>query len=297
MTPVIVVHGGAGRISVEYEADARIGIARAAEAGQALLIAGGSAEEAAVAAVRVLEDDATFNAGRGSCMTDAGTFEADAGIMRSIDMRSGAIAAVPDLADAINVARAVMQRGAHRFFAGPGAVQHARELGVGRFGREHVFTEKAHKKYEEAMAGRSSRDGQADTVGAVTLDAAGHLCSACSTGGVLLKHPGRVGDTPLIGSGFYAAPDLGAAGATGMGEAILTHVLSFAVLQRIAAGEDPQRVAAAMCEQVATRHGATCGLILVTPDGRTAIAHASDHMSWARAVGDAKIESGLTAVL
>jgi beta-aspartyl-peptidase (threonine type) len=295
VTPIIVVHGGAGRISAEHEADARIGIARAASAGQALLLAGASAEAAAVAAVRVLEDDPTFNAGRGSCMTDAGTFEVDAGIMRSIDMRSGAIAAVPDLADAIEVARAVMNHGRHRFFAGTGAVQRAKELGVGRFGREHVWTDKAQTKFEQAMAGRSTRDGQADTVGAVTLDANGQLCSACSTGGVLLKQPGRVGDTPLVGSGFYAAPDLGAAGATGMGEAILTHVLSFAVLQRIAAGDDPQQAAAQMCDQVATRHDATCGLILVTPDGRTAIAHASDHMSWARAVGSATIESGLVA--
>jgi beta-aspartyl-peptidase (threonine type) len=164
---------------------------------------------------------------------------------------------------------------------------------VGRFGREHVLTDKAQQTFEAAMAGRSVRDGQADTVGAVTLDVAGDTCSACSTGGVLLKHPGRVGDTPLIGSGFYAAPGLGAAGATGMGEAILTHVLSFAALQRIAAGEDPQRVAAAMCELVATRHEATCGIILVTPDGRTGIAHRSDHMSWARAVGGGKIEAGL----
>ena len=295
MTPVIVVHGGAGRISAEHEDDARVGIARAAAAGQALLLAGSSAEEAAVAAVRVLEDDPTFNAGRGSCMTDAGTFEVDAGIMRSIDMRSGAIAAVPDLADAITVARAVMNHGRHRFFAGAGAVQRARELGVGRFGREHLWTDKAQTKFEAAMAGRAARDGQADTVGAVTLDGDGHLCAACSTGGVLLKHPGRVGDTPLVGSGFYAAPDLGAATATGMGEAILTHVLSFAVLQRIAAGDDPQRAAAEMCERIATRHDATCGLILVTPDGRTAIAHASDHMSWAAAVGSAPIESALVA--
>lgn len=295
MTPVIVVHGGAGRISAEFEDDARVGIARAAAAGQASLLAGGSAEEAAVAAVRVLEDDPTFNAGRGSCMTDAGTFEVDAGIMRSVDMRSGAIAAVPDLSDAIAVARAVMNHGRHRFFAGAGAVQRAHELGVGRFGREHLWTDKAQTKFDEAMAGRSTRDGQADTVGAVTLDANGNLCSACSTGGVLLKHPGRVGDTPLVGSGFYASPELGAAGATGMGEAILTHVLSFAVLQRIAAGHDPQRAAAEMCNHVATRHDATCGLILVTPDGRTAIAHASDHMSWARAIGRSPIESALIA--
>ena len=295
MTPAIVVHGGAGRISAELEAEARAGVERAAAAGQALLVAGGTAEDAAVAAVRVLEDDPTFNAGRGSCMTDAGTFEVDAGIMRSIDMRSGAIAAVPDLADAIAVARAVMHQGRHRLFAGQGAVALARELGVGRFDRAALWTDKAQKKFEEATAGRGKRDGQADTVGAVVLDAAGNTCSACSTGGVLLKHPGRVGDTPLVGSGFYAAPELGAAGATGMGEAIMTHVASFAVLQRIAGGEDPERAARAVCELVATRHGATCGLILVTPDGRIAIAHASDHMSWARAIGEAPVEAGVVA--
>lgn len=295
MTPAIVVHGGAGRISPELEADAAAGIARAAAAGQAILVAGGSAEDAAVAAVRVLEDDPTFNAGRGSCMTDAGTFEVDAGIMRSIDMASGAVAAVPDLADAIVLARAVMHQGRHRLVAGPGAVALARELGVGRFDRDALWTDKAQKRFEEATAGRSRRDGQADTVGAVALDVAGHTCAACSTGGVLLKHPGRVGDTPLPGSGYYAAPQLGAATATGMGEAIMTHVASFAVLQRIAGGEDPERAARSICAHVAAKHEATCGLVLVTPDGRVAVAHASEHMSWARAIGEGTVEAGLVA--
>ena len=296
MTPVIVVHGGAGRVSDGLEDAARAGVQRAASVGQRILLGGGSAQRAVVETVRVLEDDPTFNAGRGSCMTDLGTFEMDAGIMRSVDLRSGAIGAVPDLVDAILVAEAVMEHGRHRFLVADGAVAHGKAHGVARVDREFVWTDKAQRRFDRAKAadGAAARDGQADTVGAVALDRHGHTCSGCSTGGVLLKRPGRIGDSPLCGSGFYAAPELGAAGATGMGEAILTHVASFAALQRVAAGEAPDRAVRAICDRVASAHEATCGIILVTPDGRTGLGHASANMSWARAVGDGAIEFGLT---
>jgi beta-aspartyl-peptidase (threonine type) len=297
MTPVIVVHGGAGRVTDGLAEAARAGVHNAALHGQKILLEGGSAQRAVVAAVRQLEDDPTFNAGRGACMTDAGTFEMDAGIMRSVDLRSGAVGAVPDVGDAILVAQAVMEHGRHRFLVGEGAVAHARAHGLGRFDRDWVWTEKGQRRFDRAMAhnDRAARDGQADTVGAVAIDRHGNTCSGCSTGGVLLKRPGRIGDSPLCGSGFYAAPGLGAAGATGMGEAILTHVASFAALLRVAAGEEPNAAARSICQRVAALDDATCGIILVTPDGRTGIAHESDHMSWARAIGDTAIDFDLTA--
>ena len=292
-TPIILVHGGAGRIAREASATVLAGVQRAAEHGRAVLQGGGSAEEAVVAAVRVLEDDPVFNAGRGACMTIDGTFEMDAGIMRSIDMRSGAVAAVPAVRNAIELARLVMS-GEHRLVAGEGAVRMARAAGIGFFGRDEVWTEKAERRYAKARANLDDRHGQADTVGAVALDRNGNTATACSTGGVLLKAPGRVGDSPLCGAGFYAAPELGAACATGLGEAILTHVASYEVLRRIQDGTAPEEAARSVCERVADGGRATCGLIVVVPDERVAVAHASQHMSWALARGDEPIDSGLS---
>lgn len=299
--PVIAVHGGAGRIGDGREADAQAGVEAAVRAGQAILVAGGDAREAVVAAVRVLEDDPTFNAGRGACMNVRGHFETDAGIMVAEPgpggaLHHGAVAAVPELADPIVVAEALLHTGPHRLLAAQGAVEFAKAQGIGRFGAEHLHTDKAQARYEAAMADLADGHraiGQADTVGAVALDAQGGLCSGNSTGGVLLKAPGRVGDSPLVGVGFYAAGGLGAAGATGVGEAIMTHVASHAVLLAIAAGEEPNEAAARVCTRVAAGD-ATCGIIVVTPDGRTGVAHRSPHMSWAVARGETAPTSGVT---
>lgn len=296
--PTIVVHGGAGRVAPEHHAEAIAGVRTAAEAGRAVLLAGGGCEAAVVAAVRVLEQAEAFNAGRGACMTAAGQFEVDASLMRSRDLASGAIAAVPNLCDAILVAQAVMNRSRHCLIAGEGAVAFARALGVGTFGFEGLWTAKAQARFDAAIAGRGEVVGQADTVGAVAIDERGELCVACSTGGVLLKLPGRVGDSPLIGSGFYASPQLGAACATGVGEAIMTHVASYAALQRLAsAAVSPDAAADELCARVAGVHAdeasLPCGIILITPSGEVGVAHRSPHMSWAIARGEAPVDAGL----
>lgn len=295
--PTIVVHGGAGRVAPEHHDDALAGVTAAAEAGRAVLLAGGGCEAAVIAAVRALEENEVFNAGRGACMTGAGTFEVDAGIMRSRDLRSGSVAAVPDLSDPILVARAVMHDGRHRLVVGQGAVAFARSLGVGTFGREGLWTAKAQARYEEATAGLGDSVGQADTVGAVAVDEHGELCVGCSTGGVLLKRPGRVGDSPIVGAGFYAAPELGAACATGVGEAIMAHVACYAALLRVREGVGPDAAADELCARVALEQigdaPATCGIILISAAGAVGVAHRSPHMSWAVARGDAPVEAGL----
>lgn len=292
--PVILVHGGAGRLPVERHAAAIAGVEAAARAGWSLLERGADAEAAVVAAVRVLEDDPTFNAGRGSCLNAAGGFEMDAAIMRSDDQRSGAVAAVPEVANAIELARAVMHESPHCLLVGPGAEAFARARNLGVFGRERVWTEKAEAAFRRAQAG-GERHGRADTVGAIALDADGLLCVGCSTGGTLLKLPGRVGDTPLCGGGFYASPTLGASCATGLGEAILTRVASYEVLQRIATGLPPVAAASQVCDEVARWPASTCGLLVVTPDGRAGLAHRSENLSWALARAGEPIRSGVTA--
>lgn len=309
IVPAVVVHGGAGRIAAAHHDEALAGVRAAAQAGRARLEAGEDGEAAVVAAVRVLEDTPVFNAGRGACMTAQGRFEVDAGIMRARDRAHGAIAAVPDLADPIVVAQAVMNTSRHCLLAGPGAVAFAQSQGVGHFGAEQLWTPKAQERFEAAVAGRSQVVGQADTVGAVAIDAQGALCVGGSTGGVLLKTPGRVGDSPLVGAGFYASPSLGAACATGVGEAIMTHVASYAALLRLAGGlaegepGDAAADAAAdeICAQVAQERvgevNATCGIILIGPAGQIGVAHRSPHMSWAIARGAEPVRAGLVRTL
>ncbi|MEZ4450023.1 MAG: isoaspartyl peptidase/L-asparaginase [Nannocystaceae bacterium] len=293
--PIIVVHGGAGTVSEPLRGLVVAGVNLAAHRAQSLLLAGGAAEDAAIAAVRILEDDPAFNAGRGACLNFDGDIELDAGIMRSQDGRSGAVAAIRDVRDPILVAQAVMTATRHCLLAGPSAEAFARAQGVGAFGREEVETPKARARWVDARAGATAIDNRADTVGAVALDRAGFLCAAGSTGGILLKLPGRVGDTPIVGAGFYADARLGACCCTGVGEAIMGRVLAYEVLRRAdEAPEKAQAIADDLCREVSVAHyGAAIGLILCRPDGHVAVAHCSDHMSWALAIGDGPVASGL----
>ncbi len=294
---IVVVHGGAGTVADELHAGALASIALAAERGLASALAAGDTLDAcvdgAVAAVRVLEDDVSFNAGRGACMTQAGEFELDAGIMRSRDLESGAVASVRDLANACELARAVMEQSRHVLLVGEGARAFGQALGVGIWGREHVWTAKAQQSWDNARSGLMSADNRADTVGAVVRDRRGDLCALGSTGGVLLKLPGRVGDTPIVGAGFYAHPDLGAAVATGVGEAILRRVLIYELLRRVGAGAALQATAQGLCDELHEQSGVAIGLVAIGPMGEVAVAHASEHMAWAIARAGVPVQAGL----
>jgi L-asparaginase / beta-aspartyl-peptidase len=290
--PVVLVHGGAGHIEDGDREAALEGVKASARRAQRILLDGGTCEEAAVAAVRELEDRETFNAGRGSVPIADGRFEMDAAVMRSRDLASGAVAAVPDVLDPVAIAWRVLTDSPHCLLVGDGAVRFAREHGVGTFGRERVWTLRAEERFAR-LAARRKADAGGDTVGALTLDRAGNLCAAGSTGGVLGKAPGRVGDTPIVGAGLYAHDRLGAACATGNGEALLTLVASYATLQRIAAGAGPEEAAAELCAEAEARFRASAGILVLLPDGRTAIAHESEHMSWALARGAAPPATGL----
>jgi beta-aspartyl-peptidase (threonine type) len=299
MAPVVIVHGGAGFCPVELQAAAIEGTRAAAEAGMHVVRRGGSAEDAVVAAIRVLEQRPCFNAGHGATMNEHGEFEVDAAIMRGRDLKSGGVAGVRDLADAILVARAVMDHSRHALLVAEGAERFARRHGVGTFSREAVWTEKAQQRYDAARRGHMSADGRADTVGACVMTSAGDFAAGGSTGGTLLKIAGRVGDTALPGAGLYAHATLGAAAATGVGEAIMAHVMSFEVLRRVeaAAGrsDDPSLVARAFCDEVRAARGAAVGLIGIDGRGRPFAAHAAKHMSWAAIVGAGSLIGGLVA--
>ncbi len=296
---IVVVHGGAGTCTEELHAAAVAGTRRAAMVGLGSLAElddeqSDACVEAAIAAVRVLEDDPTFNAGRGSCMTCEGEIEVDAGIMRSRELGIGAVASVRDLANACELARAVMDRSKHALVVGEGARKLGLGLGIGRFGRELVWTPKAQASFERATAGTMPADNRADTVGAVVRDRAGNFCALGSTGGVLLKLPGRVGDTSIVGAGFYAHPELGAAVATGAGEAIMRRVGCYELLRRVAAGQGIQAATEQLCAEIHEADGgAAVGFVAIGPTGEVAVAHASEHMSWAIAREAAELQAGL----
>lgn len=286
-TPVLIVHGGAGRISEALRGLRAQGLAQALDAGWAVLTNGGSALDAVVAAVRIMEDLPIFNAGRGSALTRAGTVEMDAGIMDGATLGVGAVAAVRRVANPILLARRVLDASSHIFLVGEGAEAFALEQGIPLVEPETLVTEKQRQALERHLATVASP--VADTVGAVALDTTGHVAAATSTGGILGKMPGRVGDSPLVGCGFYADDALGACSATGTGETIARALLSFRAVSALVR-LDPRRAVDEALAYMAERVGGEAGLILLARDGRMGIAWNSPHMSYAfRTVGDEQI--------
>jgi beta-aspartyl-peptidase (threonine type) len=211
----IAVHGGAGPISASAIARRRPGMERAAAAGWRVLEDGGSAFDAAIAAVVVLEDDPRFNAGRGSFLTEEGVVEMDASVMEGTTLRAGAVAAVRQVANPILAARAVVAEAREVFLVGEPVVALARRHALRVVADDELITAAARR----AWLARRAAPGE--TVGAVARDARGGVAAATSTGGVAGKRCGRVGDSAVIGAGTYADDASGAVSATGPGEAII----------------------------------------------------------------------------
>jgi L-asparaginase / beta-aspartyl-peptidase len=281
MVPVIVVHGGAGSRPAEGAAAeaARAGCARGASIGHAVLAVGGSALDAVQAAVRALEDDERFNAGRGAVLTRAGTVELDAAIMSGDGLRVGAVAAVTGVRNPVDLARRVLEDGQHALLAGAGALAFAREAGVALVAPDFHVTDEARADLARELARRGQHEG-GGTVGAVALDAKGHLAAATSTGGMVGKRPGRVGDTPLPGAGTYADDEAGAASATGHGERIIQVALTKTAIDLLRGGL-PARDAAAAALASLDRVSGRGGLILVDRAGGVGIAFNTTSMAWA----------------
>jgi beta-aspartyl-peptidase (threonine type) len=265
----IVVHGGAGAIDPARHDRLRAGVRAAAGAGDAVLAAGGSALDAVVAAVRVLEDDPEFNAGRGSVLTREGTIETDAAVMDGALQRIGAVGAVPDLGCAIALARAVLDDGEHVMLAGPSAWRFAAEVGIEPAPPGSLQTERQLARWR-TEAERPSGERSGGTVGAVARDRAGRFASATSTGGILYKRCGRVGDTPVPGAGTWADAHA-AVSATGDGEAILRVALARGIAARIAAGDRVRDAAIAGLRELHRITAGSAGVIAVDRAGIVAI--------------------------
>ena len=275
MKPVIVVHGGAGRVPEEDEEERWEGCRRAALAGWRRLLQGGSALDAVEEAVALLEDHPLFNAGRGSVLNAAGEVEMDASLMDGGRLHAGAVGAVRNIRNPIRLARRVLDDGRHILLVAEGAERFARDTGIPGCSAEELVTERQHARWG------AMKDTSPGTVGAVAVDGAGGMAAATSTGGLLRKRPGRVGDSALIGAGTYADHLLGAASVTGHGEAIMRVVLAKTALDLLAGDRHPQDAARLAMAVLGERGQGEGGIILVDRKGRVGHAHNAPVMSCA----------------
>ena len=282
----IIVHGGAGTGDDDRREACVAGCTRAAQAGYAELERGGTALDAVEAAVRVLEADPEFNAGYGATLNRRGEVEVDASVMFADPDgkqagRCGAVAAVPWMRHPVTLARRVLEDGEHVLLAADGAVAFAREMGIAIEGPETMISERARRRYAEAKLAPPPQKRSGDTVGACAVDGAGRVAAATSTGGILYKRAGRVGDSPLIGAGCFADGRGGAASTTGHGESIIRVVMAKSATDRMCAGEAPEAAARASIAELVERTGGDAGIILVGRDGRLGHFTSTPTMPWA----------------
>jgi beta-aspartyl-peptidase (threonine type) len=287
--PVLLIHGGAWAMPDDAIAAHEDGIANALAAGYALLERGAAAVHAVEAAVAVMEDDDTFDAGRGSFLTQDGRVQMDALLMNGENLRTGGVACVERLRNPIRAARLVLDKSPHVYFVGTGAERFARQHGMALCDNMELVVpreqERLYKAQADELAGlpdetfSGSLDSH-DTVGAVALDVHGNIAAGTSTGGTLNKAPGRVGDSSLIGCGCYADNLSAAVSLTGWGEPIMKLVLGKWAVDRVAAGASPDEAAHEAIAYLYNRLGGHGGIILLGPDGRVGMAHNTPRMAW-----------------
>ncbi len=277
----ILVHGGAGAVPEARRAAHTEGCRRAAAAGAAALRSGASALVAVELAVRALEDDPLFNAGTGACLNAEGRVEHDASIMEGTRLGAGAVCAIDGFSQPISIARAALEDGRHVLYAGPGARAFALARGFVPVGDEALITPAARAAFE-AVRGQDGASGWAGgTVGAVALDARGGLAAATSTGGLINKRAGRVGDSALIGAGTYADDEAGAVSTTGHGEGMIRIAAAHTAAAAMARGESAEVAASLVIARLTAKIGTNGGLIAVDHARRWGLARSTDTMSWA----------------
>jgi beta-aspartyl-peptidase (threonine type) len=274
----LVVHGGAGiieksRITPEQDRDIRAGLDRALAAGEAILAGGGSATDAVEAAIRALEDDPNFNAGRGAVFTYDGRNELDAAIMDGSDRSAGAVTGVTTTRHPVSLARAVKDHSPHVLLRGRGADQFSRERGLEQVDNSWFATPERRRQLDEMKANKVNAfdvDLKYGTVGAVALDANGHVAAATSTGGLTGKRWGRIGDSPIIGAGTYADDGAAAVSATGSGEYFIRALAAYQVAERVKIGGESLQQALDDSLADVRSLGGTGGMIAVAPTGEMA---------------------------
>jgi len=295
--PVIVVHGGAGAISVERIQPCLEGVKRAAKTGFDVLNDGRSAVEAVVEAVAVMEDDGSFNAGYGSSLNIEGEIEMEASVMDGKNLEAGAVGLLKDIKNPVRLAKIVMEKTDHVFVVGEGAEKLAEIFKVERRKPLTKLRLQYYEKQKKALLeGKFELPKLAElvkanpelfnleTVGAVALDKNGEVAAATSTGGFPLKLPGRIGDSPLIGCGTYADNNAGACSATGIGEHAIRLALAKTVCNYMENGKPAQDAVESAIKLLNKRIQASyksMGLIAVDIYGRIGAAHNSKNLCWA----------------
>jgi beta-aspartyl-peptidase (threonine type) len=282
----IAVHGGAGDIppaelTAERASGYRAGLERALRAGEVILAGGGSSLDAVIAAVQALEDNPLFNAGHGAVIAANGVCELDASLMDGRDLRAGAVTGVRHVRNPIQLARLVMERSPHVMLAGPGAEEFALEQGLVPVPNSYFVTARRRRELDAVLqsAARTGREPLLGTVGAVALDAAGNLAAGTSTGGMTGKRWGRVGDSPIIGAGTYAANDSCAVSATGHGEYFIRATVAHEIASLVRyAGRSVIEAADIVVKEQLTRLGGQGGVIAIGRDSSIAMPFNSQGM-------------------
>ncbi|MEZ6186625.1 MAG: isoaspartyl peptidase/L-asparaginase [Planctomycetota bacterium] len=299
MSGVVVVHGGAGvmrSLAGEQELAYREGLRAAAAAGRDALAQGADALEAAVVAVRSMEDSGVFNAGLGSCLDQDARYSLDASLMRGHDRAAGGVGAVTATYRAIDLCRSILDEGRHVLLVGPGADRRAQALGLpplpdppaDKLATHAELQTKAQRVEDLGSVGRPDDDGAgdvgSDTVGAVVLDELGRCAAANSTGGLWLKLPGRVGDSALVGAGLFACDELGgAACTTGIGERMIRALTAKLACDALAQGASAQEAAEHAIADLERRFGPDSGGVIVV-DGQGGVGAALNTRGMGRAV-------------
>ncbi len=292
----LIIHGGAWDIPVDRIEPHRAGCAKALTIGWEMLRSGASADDVVERVVCSLEDDGAFDAGSGSHLNALGQIELDASIMNGKTLRCGAVAAVHRVKNPVSLARKIMDNSEHILLVGSGAEQFALDQGMllcqpnelisprersaweASQGQNHYSTKDAFRK--EKLASLPDFGLAGDTVGTVAMDKDGNICVGTSTGGTFRKHPGRVGDSPLIGCGSYADNAIGGVSTTGWGEAMIKVVLAKTVIDIMEAnGGDPQKAAKQGIDLMKRKVDGYGGVIVLNHQGNIGVAYNTPYMA------------------
>ena len=297
---VLVAHGGAGDYSQMKPAEIesrRAAMLKAVQSGYAILAKGGASLDAVEATIRVMEDSGLFDAGRGAYYTREGVPEMDASIMDGRTRNAGSVASLKHIANPIHLARLVMEKTPHVMLVGEGAEEFAKSQGIELVSPYLFFSEREWERYKNAKSAQEKNksaalaaDGEHGTVGVVALDQSGNLAAGTSTGGTVMKMPGRVGDSPILGAGTYANNESCAVSGTGTGEFFMRNIVAADICERVRYLHVSLEQAAndVVMKELVEQHG-DGGVIALDPQGNVATPFNTEGMMTATVRAEGKI--------
>lgn len=283
----IVIHGGAGTLArgdmtADKESAIRAALQTSVQAGYQALLDGANSTDAVIAAIRVMEDSALFNAGKGAVFNAAGRHEMDASIMEGAGLHAGAVASVASIRNPIELAHRVMTDSGHVMLMGEGAEEFARGHGFPMMDPEYFYTDFRWRQLQQIKAAEQAADEHKDqwfsTVGAAALDRRGDLAAGTSTGGTCNKRWGRVGDSPIIGAGTYADNNSCAVSATGHGEYFMRYVVAYNICNRVQLGTPLDEAADTVVNDILVKANGEGGVIAIDRHGNIATPFNSEGM-------------------